>query len=321
MKKLMNLAQILMLAVLAFSFTACDDDDDDIVIVEENAAEFADNNGFDALVSAANKADLSDVLINTSPITVFAPTNTAFDNYLQAAGTNTIENTPASVLRTALTNHIIGGDIEALNFQTGYYSTFATAPFDEEVSVLMFVNTNDGIVINGAARVTEADNEVSNGEVHIIDEVIPTPTVVTFATADPNFDMLEAALTRTDLTTNFVDVLSQDGPYTVFAPTNQAFEALLDSNDSWNTLADIPVNTLEKVLKTHVIASNFRATDFEDEVPVNTLEEGETVIVDIDPNSTTVVAGSSEAEIVLADVQASNGVIHAINTVLLPEDL
>jgi len=322
MKKLLNLAQILMLAALAFSFTACDDDDDSVVIIEENAAEFAaDNDDLDRLVSAASKAGLSDILANTSPITVFAPTNTAFDNYLQTAGTDDIENTPASVLQDVLSNHIIGGDFESVNLQTGYYTTLNTTSFDEEVDVLLYVNVENGFTFNGEAEVIEADNQVNNGTVHIINEVIPTPTVVTFATADPNFDMLEAALTRSDLTTDFASVLSEDGPFTVFAPTNAAFEELLDSNNDWDTLSDIPADVLEKVLKTHVVASNYRATDFADEDVVNTFEEGETLIIDIDPSSTTVVSASSEAEIITADVQAENGVIHAIDAVLLPDNL
>jgi uncharacterized surface protein with fasciclin (FAS1) repeats len=131
---------------------------------------------------------------------------------------------------------------------------------------------------------------------------------------------LVAALTRSDLSTDFVGALSGDGPFTVFAPSNAAFQALLDSNDDWNTLDDIPASTLETVLSYHVSSGvNARSTDLADGMMVSTLAEGATLEVDLsNPDALQIVGGSSTATVELADIQGVNGVVHVIDTVLLP---
>lgn len=144
------------------------------------------------------------------------------------------------------------------------------------------------------------------------------PTVVTFATSNPAFSSLVAALTRDDLSTDFVAALSGDGPFTVFAPTNQAFQSLLNSNDEWNTLDDIPAALLETVLTYHVSgAGNVRSTDLMDGMEVPTLAD-ESLTVNLAGESPVIEGGSSSATVVLADVQGINGVVHVIDTVLLP---
>lgn len=80
------------------------------------------------------------------------------------------------------------------------------------------------------------------------------PNVVTLALNNSGFTTLVAALTNSRHTTDFVSILSQTGPFTIFAPTNDAFQALLDSNVNWNGLGDIPIATLDAVLKYHVIS-------------------------------------------------------------------
>jgi uncharacterized surface protein with fasciclin (FAS1) repeats len=142
---------------------------------------------------------------------------------------------------------------------------------------------------------------------------------VTFALADPNFSTLVQALTVTGLTTDFVSVLSGEGPFTVFAPTNAAFQALLDSNPDWNTLTDIPVATLEAVLLYHVTsAGNVRAEQLVNGQEVTTLSNGATFSIDLNGATPMIMAGSNQANIIATDVQATNGVIHAIDAVILP---
>ena len=143
---------------------------------------------------------------------------------------------------------------------------------------------------------------------------------MTFATADPNFSSLVAALTR-ESSFSYVATLStangtDPAPFTVFAPTNDAFTALIAELDAVEALGDIPTATLEAALNTHVVAgANVREADLTDG-PVTTL--GGEVTIDA---STAVItdANGRESTIVVTNVQASNGVIHAIDTVLLPE--
>lgn len=311
----------LLLLGSATLFTACDNDDDTMEPAEPVTIVdyvLGDPN-FSLLTDAVVKAELDGVLSGDGPFTVFAPDNDAFQAFLDAIGTNTIDNTPKEALVAVLTNHVLAGNVRSTDLSTGYYSTLSATGFGDATTSL-FVNLAGGVTINGTSAVTKADVEVDNGVIHVIDEVISLPSIVTFALADPNFSSLVAALTADGLSTNFVEVLSGDGPFTVFAPTNAAFQALLDSNPDWNSVADIPTTVLETVLLYHVTdAGNVRSGDLSDGMMVTTLASGETFTIDLDTATPTIIAGANTAQIIATDVQGINGVIHAIDTVILPE--
>ena len=108
------------------------------------------------------------------------------------------------------------------------------------------------------------------------------------------------------------------GPYTVFAPTNSAFQALLDSNASWNSLADVPIATLEAVLKYHVFAGgNVQSGQLTDNQEI-TMFSGGKVTVDLSSGAKLETTSGQSVVISITDVQGTNGVIHAIDSVLLP---
>lgn len=311
---------MLFFALLSsFVFVSCDDNDDPEPQTP-NIVEFAQSDAnFSLLVDAVVKAELVDVLSGDGPFTLFAPTNQAFQAFLDAAGTGSIDNTPKEVLVEVLTNHVIAGNFSSSDLTTGYQSTLSSTSFGNDITTSVYINTDQGVTINGDITVTGPNNTVSNGIIHVIDKVIASPTVVTFALADPNFSILVAALTTPGLTTDFVGVLTGDGPFTVFAPTNAAFEALLASNPDWNQLSDIPVATLEAVLLYHVTnAGNVRSTDLSDGQVVSTLSNAATFEIDLDNPMPMIMAGSNNANIIGTDVQAQNGVVHVIDTVILP---
>lgn len=314
-----------LLAIFALStltFTACDDDDDDDPITEPTTiVSFAqDSDDYTLLAEAVVAADLDGVLSGAGPFTVFAPDNDAFEALLASnSDWQTIDDIPQATLSTVLTNHVLGGSVSASELSEGYYSTLSATGFGDATTDL-YVNLDNGVVLNGGPEVVATDIEVDNGIIHGIDAVIMPPTVVDFATSNPGLSTLVAALTRNDLSTDFVAALSGEGPFTVFAPTNAAFQALLDGNDDWTTLDDIPAETLETVLSYHVSADgNVRSADLADGMMVSTLSENRNLEIDLaNPDAPLVVAGNSSAEIVLPDVQGANGVVHVIDTVLLP---
>jgi uncharacterized surface protein with fasciclin (FAS1) repeats len=164
--------------------------------------------------------------------------------------------------------------------------------------------------------VIAADVQATNGVVHVIDAVIGLPTVVTFAVSNPDFSILVQALTRPDLTTDFVSVLSGIGPFTVFAPTNAAFSALL-TELGVSSLDDIDAATLEKVLTYHVVSGNVRAGDLTNDQQVATLN-GDSFTIHLTQGAQIKDANSRTSNIVATDVQANNGVVHVIDKVILP---
>ena len=281
------------------------------------------NPDFSILVDAVVRAGLVDALSGPGPFTVFAPTNTAFQAFLSANGFNNVNEVPVPLLTTILTTHVLSGEFFAANISTGYFNTLATSPAPYSRPTDIFIQKTSGVTINGSINVVVADVDASNGVVHVVDKVIAPSDVLTLALSNPNFSILVQALTRPDLSTDFVSVLSGNGPFTILAPTNAAFQALLNSNPAWNTLNDIPAATLEAVLKYHVAAGvNYTADYLYRRPRVNTLLSGSSYTTTLAFGggglSIRVLAASNQANVIAADVQGQNGVIHAIDTVILP---
>jgi len=318
-----KMSYFVLLAMLAL--TACNDDDDDFGIPEQdNMIEFASNQeDYSILVEAINISGLTPTIANTGPFTLFAPNNAAFEAYFNTVGISNIAELDRDTLGNVLTNHVIAGDFRTTTLQTGYYSTISAIPFDPNIPSLAYLSVEGGVRINGTALVTDADNRVENGVFQGVDQVAEPATIATFATLDPDFDSLEVALSRSDLSTDFVAELRKGGPYTVFAPNNGAFDTLLLNHPDWAAIEDIPAETLEKVLRLHVSSTeNLRSNLLFNGRSINTLAEGESLVIDITSFSEPkVIASGNTTTFTILDIQAENGVIHVIDTVLLPEDL
>lgn len=277
------------------------------------------NPGLSSLVGAltdGGNTTFTDLLSNEEELfTVFAPGNDAFSAFT---------NPNSNDLNAILSNHVVvGAAAFSADLTNSYVNTAAEFAADENLS--LYINTDDGVTLNGISNVVTADIVASNGVIHTVDAVIDLPTVVTFAVADPTFDSLQAALTA-EGQPDFVTTLSGAGPFTVFAPTNDAFQALLDSNDMWNGLADIDGGLLTSVLQHHVVSgANVRSGDLSDGATATTLE-GDDITINLPGTGDNIAditdgAGNTGIGIIAVDVQASNGVIHAVNTVLIPDTM
>lgn len=320
MKTLVNFKFFMIILFLAIGFAGCSNDDDsgNINKPDESIADFvASNADFSMLNEALTITKLDEALNEGGTFTVFAPNNAAFSAYL---GDIALADVDETALRQLLLNHVINSAaVLSSKLTTGYLSNMATFN-DTDTNLSMYISTAASAVsINGAATVISADNEFTNGVVHVVDAVIPLPDVTTFASVDPNFSSLVAALTRESdfnyIATLETSVNTAPAPFTVFAPTNEAFALLLQELNLEN-LADIPTETLQAVLNLHVVAgANVRASNLVTG-PVATL--GGNVEINAD-NATITDANGRISTIIVTDVQAANGVIHAIDTVLLPE--
>ena len=180
----------------------------------------------------------------------------------------------------------------------------------------MYVDLTSGVKLNGVAKVTTADVMASNGVIHVVDAVINLPTVVTHATANANFTSLVGALTKAGQP-NFVSILSAAGPFTVFAPTNDAFTAL-NTELAPGGIAGVSTANLTKVLQYHVVSGNILAASLTEGQIVSTLQTPQTFTVQLAGGAKIKDASNRISTIVATDVQCSNGVIHVLNKVLLP---
>lgn len=317
----LHMRKLLFGLLLAFSattfFAACKDEEDDST-KPKTIVELAQNNAnLSTLVAALQRADLVTTLSGTGPFTVFAPTNAAFSELLTALKFAKLEDVPVATLKSILLYHVVSGDVRSTQLSTGYVNSLSPFANSTTVNLSLYVEKTTGVKINKDVTVTTADVVASNGVVHIVDKVIVPPTVVNHALNNANFSTLVAALTRADLGVNYVQILSGAGPFTVFAPTNNAFQALLTELNLPN-LAAIPAATLNAVLQYHVVKdANVRAAQLTNGQQVTTFG-GAKFTVNTTGGAKITDAKNRISNIIATDVQGTNGVVHVVDKVILP---
>ena len=259
---------------------------------------------FETLVAAVQAADLVEVLKGDGPFTVFAPTDEAFGDLNQDTLQSLLRPENRGVLQSILTYHVVPGrfyakDVVDLN----------GAKTAAQQRVDFGRNAEGGVTVDGA-NIIKADIECTNGVIHVIDRVImpSTDNIVATAASAGSFNTLAAALDAAGL----VSTLQNDGPFTVFAPTDEAFSKI--PQRQLNGLLE-PQNRsmLQSVLKYHVVSGRVYA---EQAVAVKRARslEGAKLRFSIKDGSVMV----NNAKVIATDIETSNGVIHVIDTVLLP---
>ena len=260
----------------------------------------------DSLVAAVIQADLLTTLQGEGPFTVFAPTDQAFAE----AGINlsSLDNDEGkSILSDILLYHVLSGSVQSSEVTDGLTATAVNG------DILTFA-VGDSVMVNDAT-VTTPDVMASNGVIHVIDKVLIPPAdlenIPTVAQSTGIHNSLVSALIHA----NLVGALSGEGPYTVFAPTDAAFEEFGLNLSDFDTEAEN--ETLAKILSYHVAMGSVMSSSITNGMEVNSLVQ--------EPISVSVFNGSvilnGEALVTQADVMTSNGVIHVINKVLMPPSM
>lgn len=264
---------------------------------------------FSILVAAVQKAGLVQTLNSAGTFTVFAPTNSAFEDLFLERGVSSIDEMSDDEVNSILLYHVLGDVVESSELSDGYVPTLNTNGPDGSAVDLLVEVLNSGAALNFVTNVTTADIDADNGIVHVIDRVLTPPSIVEIAVINPRFNSLLDAIFSADL----VDALSAAGPFTVFAPTNEAFDGLLTALGV-SAVSEIPIDMLTNVLLYHVVSGNVRSTDLASGI-VPTLNETNS----IDVNTDNGVLLNGAINVVEADIQGTNGVIHFIDQVLVPE--
>jgi transforming growth factor-beta-induced protein len=287
-----------------FLITACEKDSETKMPADQTVTEYAmSDENFSILVEALTKANLADVLDIPGTFTVFAPTNDAFNALFTQLGVSGINDLSAAALTPILLYHVLGEEKKAATLMSGYYSTLSPAQGNYGS---LYVLTGSGVTLNKETKVTTADVDVNNGVIHAIDKVLLPPTVVDAAIDNANFSILVQAVVKAGL----AETLSGPGPFTVFAPTDAAFQALF-TQLGVSGIADLTAEQLTPILLYHVVSGNVRSSDLS---AGNVATLNGTIAITLSPSP----AINGTTNIIATDVQASNGVIHAIDKVLLP---
>ncbi len=254
------------------------------------------------LTTALNLSGLNAVLSEPGPYTLFAPTDVAFNNLPDDLLDDLLDD-PTGDLANILLYHAV--EASALSGDLSDGQTITTILGDE---VIVTIN-DDGVFINDA-QVTVADLEAENGIVHVIDAVLIPPVVTVMdviASSETHF-YLTAAIDAAGLD----EVLGGEGPFTVFAPVDNAFDDLPDG--LLDDLLDDPTGELTDILLYHVVEAHVLADDLTDGQVITTVL-GDNLVVSISDEDVFI----NDAQVIVADLEADNGVVHVINALLMPD--
>ncbi len=264
---------------------------------------------FKTLATALEAAGLVETLKGEGPFTVFAPTDEAFAKIDKETLSSLLQPENKDKLTAILTYHVVAGKYKAekvLNKE--YLKTVQGSKAS--------ISLKDGMAMIDGAKIVKTDIKASNGVIHVIDSVIMPSAdkaakadIVDTAVAAGNFTTLAAAIKAADL----VDTLKGDGPFTVFAPTDDAFAKLPEG--TIETLLK-PENKadLQNILLYHVVPGKMKAKDV---LAKKELTAANDVEIPLESNS--YGAKAAGAKIIKTDIMTSNGIIHVIDTVMIPE--
>ena len=270
--------------------------DQDIVDIAAGAG------SFNTLVAAVKAAGLVDTLKSAGPFTVFAPTDEAFAKLPQGTVEALLKPENKDQLIAILTYHVVAGKVMASDVVK---VKSAKTVQGQSVSV----NVADGKVMIDNATVVKADISASNGVIHVIDSVIlPKKDIVDTAIEAGSFKTLVAAVQAAGL----VDTLKGEGPFTVFAPTDEAF-AKLPAGTVEELIKPENKDKLVSILTYHVVAGNVTSKEVVKLTSAKTVNGAEASVKVVDGK--VMIDG---ATVVAVDIKCGNGVIHVIDSVILP---
>ena len=260
---------------------------------------------FNTLLTAAKAAGLAEAL-STGEYTVFAPTDEAFNKVDKAVIAELLKPENKDQLAAILKYHVVEGKVMASDA-----AKLTGAPTLNGQRLALDVTATPPTV--GNAKVVKTDIVCSNGIIHVVDSVImpSTKTIPEVATEAGKFKTLLAAAKAAGL----AETLGTDGPFTVFAPTDAAFAKLPEGTVEM-LLKPENKQKLVDILKYHVVSGRVYAADAIAAKKAGTLLTDK--MIEVSQNGDNVMI--NEAKVVMPNVEASNGVIHVIDGVLLPAE-
>ncbi len=258
---------------------------------------------FKTLAAALTAADLVDTLQGEGPFTVFAPTDEAFAKLPKGTVESLLKPENRDQLINILTYHVVAGDLDSREVLKSASLNMLNGQRAE-------VDAKKGAL--GSAEIIKADIDCSNGVIHVINEVIlpNADTILETAASAGSFTTLAAAIEAAGL----VDALSGDGPFTVFAPTDDAF-AKLPAGTVESLLKPENIETLRSILLYHVVEGRVYS---DDAVKVKNAKTLQGTKLKITKNKKGVMINNATVQ--SADIDTANGVIHVIDTVIIPSE-
>lgn len=316
----MKKIKLLALSLLAIvSFTSCSDDSSGggpSKNLVEIAAERPDLTTF---VLALQLTGIDATLDGPESFTVYAPINSAFDEFLGQNGYASVNAVPVDVLKQLIYNHITMGNVDSQQIISGYRKTLAKGSASSTNFLDMFINREGGFKINGVSDLIVPDINAKNGKLNTVTKVLALPTVYDHIVANSDLNQMELALNADP--NGVLKLLLQnvaDSPFTVIGSSDAAYTTLLD-NMGYDDFSEFPADDLDEILRYHIIggqniltqtiSNNQSFETLSGQSFTFTLTGGGKKITDVNGNTGTMMQ---------SDIQCANGIIHRLDRVLLP---
>lgn len=324
------------LTALTLSFSSCKKEDNPPIVAPTIKETIDQGSQFTLLRAALKKAGLDVTLAASGTYTLLAPTDDAFKAF-GLSSEAVIGLAPVDLVKSVMQYHVLGSTLTASAIpsatNTAQQTLFplGSVYFTKPVALTTATSSGTAVSVNGA-HILQADQQASNGVIHVIDRIllppvygtipntiaqIPTIYALLAPTAGISFKLLQQAVTRAGATT--ASSLSATGPLTVFAPTDNAFKA--EGFDS-TKIANTPIAMLQAVLAYHVVPARVYTPMVTSGSSLTTAATGATVTIGTSTTSITVTGkgnGTRASNVIGPDVTATNGVIQIIDRLLLPQ--
>jgi transforming growth factor-beta-induced protein len=296
----------LIIGIACILFNSCDElkqhnywssEENDVAEVTATYGELSTWN------AALKKTGLNNAMKAITPLTVFAPSNTAFNEYFDKLGINGLDDLSVTVLYPTLAYHMIKAGIKSENFFNGYVATLSEGPNLKGITLLM--NGSD-FLLNSNTKITVTDIMANNGVIHIISKVLVPPSIIDILNQNGNFTNLVQALAKTKLDST----LSASAPYTLFAPTDAAFKKFFTASKVTG-ISDITKEILLPILKHHLITGNITSDELGTR-EIKTLNGS----ISIEMGYYSLI--NNYVNIIGFDLQAKNGIVHVVDEVIIP---
>ncbi|MDW3647078.1 MAG: fasciclin domain-containing protein [Bacteroidia bacterium] len=298
----------ILFSLLLLSFIACEEEPDPGPTMYDSIAALPNTTSF---IAAIDRLEFDDDFRSGQAITVFVPTDAAFDSYLSQNNFASLNDVPLDDLRNLLRYHILPVAIELPALGNGYYLTASSVGGTTNLLAILVENPGTKARLNKNIQVVNQDLAARGGFYNIIDEVLNLPTILSILRQNDAFEEFANGIFRAE---GLADSLENNGLYTLLVTANTNVENALDDRYGLTNILDLPDMTLDSLMRYHIIKGNQRTEDLlnaSDFIYETLLEDVKVEISGVD-----VIRVDGEADLILADIQTTNGVVHISNALL-----
>ena len=314
MRILSKVLALLVMTTMALSCTKSTDSPETNNTITDIASR---KSNLKIFTQALNITGLATIYRENGERTLFAPSDDAFTAYCTAKGYTTINDIPVNELKNLVLYHQINGTLQTSQLTTGYVKSHAFGAASSNNTLSLYIDTTQGIKINGISSVVTSNIIASNGAIHIVDTVLELPTLAVLTNANLNLSTLATTLALPSQSA-ILGELSSASVYSVFAPTNAAFTALDTELNATGGIAAISDTDMSKILSYHIINGNILSDVFTDGMMITTLLPLQSITFQVSNQIKIKDVKNRITNVTVANIQCTNGVLYIVDNVFLP---